>query len=240
MLFKRRLINKIKNIKFILNKSKYRNIPIQHLGETPESNLFIISQFIETKLLPITGHSPFPLNEQVLIVSTICKLRPSHIFEWGTNIGVSARLFFETCVFFGIKCEIHSIDLPNEKDHIEHPKLRRGELVSGIYKVKLHQGDGAETSLMLIKNIPTIERPLFFLDGDHKYSSVVRELEMISNNIPNASFMVHDTFYQTSDSGYNIGPHKAVMEFLEINNDDYIVHDSQLGLPGITCLIKKI
>ena len=46
MLFKRRLINKIKNIKFILNKSKYRNIPIQHLGETPESNMFIISQFI--------------------------------------------------------------------------------------------------------------------------------------------------------------------------------------------------
>ena len=37
MVFKRRLINKIKNIKFILNKSKYKNMPIQHSGEAPES-----------------------------------------------------------------------------------------------------------------------------------------------------------------------------------------------------------
>ena len=75
--------------------------------------------------------------------------------------------------------------------------------------------------------------------GVNVYNLDFNRLAIISSNVPNANFIVHDTFYQTSDSGYNIGPHKAVIEFLEINKDDYIVHDSQLGLPGITCLIKK-
>jgi cephalosporin hydroxylase len=238
-MFLNRLEHKLKRLKFITSSSSCKKVFPSHTGKELESNMVIISQFIESKLLPIVGHSPFPMNEQVLMVATICQLRPTHLFEWGTNIGVSARIFYETCKFFNIDCEIHSIDLPDDHDHVEHPKSNRGKLVKNISKVRLHQGDGVDTAMSLIEKIKELKRPLFFLDGDHQYSSVKRELKDISTKVQNASFLVHDTFFQTEDASYNIGPYLAQKEFAKLNIEKYLIRHTHLGLPGMTALINK-
>jgi cephalosporin hydroxylase len=212
----------------------------QHSGQSFEVNMWMISRFIEKKILPIVGHSPFPITEQSLLVATVCKTKPSHIFDWGTNIGVSARIFYETCKYFSINAEIHSIDLPDDTEHKEHPKKRRGKLVRHLNSVHLHLGDGAETSLKILKSSKIKPKnPLFFLDGDHSFESVLRELELISNNFENANFLIHDTFYQTKESNYNIGPHLAVEEFIGTSGKNYEKIAENLGLPGMTFLYKK-
>lgn len=203
-----------------------------------EVNNWIISEFIVEKLVPVVGVHPFPLNELSLLVSAVCWLEPSHIFEWGTNIGKSARVFYETTSFFGISSEIHSTDLPDNIEHVEHPKENRGILVKDIKQVILYQGDGLKVSLEIYKKIKKKIKPLFFCDGDHDYSTVRRELEGIVSNVPNASILVHDTFYQSGKSKYNIGPYRAVNDILSLKPNRYRTISQNLGLPGMTFLYK--
>ncbi len=141
-----------------------------------EVNNWIISEFIFQKLVPIVGVTPYPINELALMVSAVCRLKPTHIFEWGTNIGKSARIFYEIVKHFGLSTEIHSIDLPDEIDHHEHPKAKRGVLVKGISDVRLYKGDGLETALEIYRKIRETCRPLVFIDGDHSYALVKREI----------------------------------------------------------------
>ncbi|MBK22426.1 MAG: hypothetical protein CME70_00350 [Halobacteriovorax sp.] len=209
-----------------------------HKGSEFEVNKWNTSEFVVSTLLPITGHHPFPVTEQMLMASAVCYLKPSHIFDWGTNIGVSARLFYETAKHFGIDSKIHSIDLPMEIEHEEHPKDHRGKLVRGLSNVTLHEGDGAETSVEIAKT-SKVKNPLFLLDGDHSYETVTRELDYINKNIEKPNFIIHDTFFQSSESNYNIGPHQAVAEFLEKYPNQYTKIECNLGLPGMTLLLKK-
>ncbi len=201
-----------------------------------EVNNWTISRFVINKLVPIVGEQPFPLNEQMLMVAAVCRLRPTHIFEWGTNIGKSARVFHETCIAFGIPAEIHSVDLPDDIEHGEHPRSKRGMLVKNKKGVFLHQGDGLETSLRILSEKATAARPLFFIDGDHEYSSVKRELQGVLLETPGADILLHDTFYQSSGSKYNIGPYKAVVDVLKTVPDKFNVLTQNIGLPGMTLL----
>jgi cephalosporin hydroxylase len=212
--------------------------PVLHRDCTEfEVNNWTISRFVLRRLVPIVGVRPFPLNEQMLMVAAICRLQPSHIIEWGTNIGKSARIFYETCRTFGISAEIHSIDLPDDVGHGEHPKKKRGLLVRGKKEVKLHIGDGLETSLnILSQSRNTAVRPLFFVDGDHCYASVKRELEGIIKNAPTADILLHDTFYQSVSSGYNIGPARAMDDVLKSIPNDFNMLVQNTGLPGMTLL----
>ena len=202
-----------------------------------EVNLWELSRFVTTSLVPVVGVSPFPLSEQLLMVGAVCRFRSTHIFEWGTNIGVSARIFHDTCKAFGISTMIHSIDLPDAISHCEHPGSNRGRLVRGLASVQLHTGDGLDTTRKLLRNI-TDEQPrlLFFVDGDHSYESVLRELLGIHQLAPNAAILVHDTFYQSTASGYNIGPFLAIRAFLAEVHDLYSVMEQKMGLPGMTLL----
>ncbi|MFA6569727.1 MAG: class I SAM-dependent methyltransferase [Bacteroidota bacterium] len=204
-----------------------------------EVDNWLLSDFIISKLLDIVDIRPFPLNELMLMTATVCRLKPTHIFEWGTNIGVSARIFFETTKHFKIKTEIHSIDLPDTVEHQEHPHKDRGKLVKGFEGVFLHQGDGLDKSLELLKQNNIEKRVLFFLDGDHSYESVKRELSAIITAIPDAWILIHDTFYQAEESNYNIGPYKAVSDFLSGTDNLYKIYSQNLGLPGMTLLYKK-
>jgi cephalosporin hydroxylase len=204
-----------------------------------EVNNWIISKFVINELVPIVDIHPFPINEQMLMVSAVCRLRPSHIFEWGTNIGKSTRIFYVTSKTFGIHVEIHSIDLPDDIEHVEHPKSNRGMLVKEIKEVNLHLGDGLNTSLRLLSEAKTVTAPLFFVDGDHSYESVKRELEGITVNVPQANILLHDTFYQSTNSGYNIGPHKAVTDVLTNLPNKYKIISQTLGLPGMTLLWQE-
>jgi cephalosporin hydroxylase len=205
-------------------------------GREFEVDKWVMSRFIVSRITPIVGTHPYPLDELLLMTATVCRLKPSHIFEWGTHLGKSARIFFETSRQFGISTEIHSIDLPDKAHHQEHPGKKRGKLVKRIPQIKLHEGDGLEESMKIIDGLQGNIRPLFFLDGDHEYDSVIRELTGIMTKIPDAPILVHDTFYQSSESGYNVGPHKAVEHALKSIPNRYSRISTAAGLPGMTLL----
>jgi cephalosporin hydroxylase len=217
-----------------------------HIGrENPARNVacsefevdnWAISQFVVRRLVPIVGCHPFPLHELMLMVAAVCRFEPAEIFEWGTHIGKSARIFREITAHYGLEADIHSTDLPDDAEHPEHPHAERGRLVRGLPRVHLHQGDGLDTSLDLWRYNGRKPRPLFFLDGDHAYESVLRELTGIADAVPDASVLVHDAFYQSPESGYNIGPSLAVEATRADRPGRYRKQHSGLGLPGMTLL----
>lgn len=205
-------------------------------GSEYEVNNWILSEFVLKRLVPAVGVHPYPLNELMLMAGAVCRFRPTHVFEWGTNVGSSARVFFETARQFSIPLEIHSIDLPPEVGHVEHPGSRRGALVKGKPGVTLHLGDGLETSLTIARAMPSDGRALFFVDGDHGYESVKRELAAILDTVKNPAVLLHDTFYQSAGSGYNIGPFEAVRDVLSevANPARFRTVVTNMGLPGMT------
>ena len=202
-----------------------------------EVDAWAISQFVMRRLVPVVGAHPFPLHELMLMTGAVCRLEPAEIYDWGTHIGKSARVFYEITTHYQINAEIHSTDLPDDVEHGEHPHADRGILVRGLQLVHLHQGDGLDTSLEIWRAGGRKPRPLFFLDGDHAYGSVLRELTGIADEVPDAAMLIHDAFYQSADSGYNIGPYLAVEEILAKWPGRYRKVHSGLGLPGMTLLI---
>lgn len=233
-------MKKLLNSLWPLRKTCYSSsVPNDSCSEF-EVDKWLLSQFVVERLVPIAGTRPFPLDELLLMAGTVVKYKPTHIFEWGTNIGKSARVFFETDKAFSLTTEIHSIDLPDTIEHVEHPQHQRGRMVRGLKGVFLHQGDGLETSLQLYNNFRERGcRPLFFVDGDHSYESVKRELCGILSTVPEAPVLVHDTFYQSKESGYNIGPYQAIEDTLAVQPHKYKKIAVGLGLPGMTLLYKR-
>lgn len=57
-------------------------------------------------------------------------------------------------------------------------------LVKDIPEVMLHQGDGLDESMKVLDKVQGDIKPLFFLDGDHAYDSVTRELAGIMKACP--------------------------------------------------------
>jgi cephalosporin hydroxylase len=186
--------------------------------------------------MKIVGFKPFPPHELMLMSAAMVWLRPRIVVEWGTNIGVSARVFHETNKHYGIGAEIHSVDLPDSFAHTEHPGHRRGLLVRGL-PVFLHQGDGPEVAVSLLRE-RSCGDPLVFIDGDHRKESVLRDARTVLEAAPGAAMLFHDTFYQQG-STYNHGPSEAVREILEGAIGMYQVVDVGLGCPGMTLLVPS-
>lgn len=221
----------------------YRRVPnpVRNAGSTEmEINKWSVSEFLLDRLVPIIGVHPFPVDELLLMTAAVVVFRPSHIFEWGTHVGKSARAFHEISKAFEIPVEIHSIDLPDSADHVEHPRKKRGRYIKGIPSIFLHHGDGLETSLEIYEREKMkIRLPLFFLDGDHSYESIKRELTGIRSKVSDAVLLVHDTFYQSEESGYNTGPYRAINELMDAVPGYYSRISTSLGLPGMTLLYRK-
>jgi len=214
------------------NKSPVVNLNCKYF----EVNNWLISEFILKKIIPLVGVHPYPLNELMLMVAAVCRVKPTHIFEWGTHLGKSTRIFYETARFFKTKSEIHSIDLPDSVKHQEHLGSQRAKLVKNIKSIKLYQGDGLTVALKLCRQLKP-QTSLFFLDGDHRYQSIKRELTGIAKNISLAHILVHDTFNQSKQSGYNTGPYRAVKTFLTtVPKKRYQIISTITGLPGMTFL----
>lgn len=233
----------LKRMRARLQGSGAKNIsrvnPARNLACTElEVDNWALSRFILAKLIPVVGVEPFPLHELVLMTAAVCRLRPTMIFEWGTHVGKSARIFHDTLVHYGISGDVHSVDLPDGVEHVEHPSSERGRLVRGLSRVHLHQGDGLDVSMSLWQEHGRPRRPLFMVDGDHSYESVHRELSAIVNEIPDANVLLHDTFFQSSESGYNIGPWRAIDEIMSGNPRQFRRIDSGIGLPGMTLLYR--
>lgn len=234
-----------KNVSFIIKMinlsflhKRYQN-PLKFVeGGKPEIDKWTISEFVFRNLVPIIGIRPFPLDEQMLMTSVVVWHAPDYVFEWGTHVGKSARLFNEIRIKFKMDFKIYSVDLPPDVYHIEQPGESRGVYVKNIKQVKLLLGDGLDKSLQVLKKINNEKKVLFFLDGDHSYKSVMRELRGISKSRPGAAIIIHDTFYQVKKSKYNIGPNLAVKNFCKKNNH-YTTISTNFGLPGMIVLLPK-
>lgn len=103
--------------------------------------------------------------------------------------------------------QLSSIDLPDDVPHTSWPSA--GKTHPAKSRVFLHQGDGVETALKLFNSIPNC-RPLFFLDGDHAYASVKRELSCILDAIADPKILLHDTLWQEPSARYNVDPADAI------------------------------
>jgi len=226
---------KNKLIKILSNRKTVKNENLKHL----EVNGNKISEFIVSKILPVVGYKPFPVHEIMLMVSAVAAVKPNLIIEWGTNIGKSARIFYESVTFLGYKTEIHSIDLPKNISHLEHPGSKRGLLVKNLKNVFLYEDDGLTKAQDIICNCPKYLSFLIFLDGDHNYKNVYRELSTLSKLSPQASFLIHDTFFQSKEAGYNTGPYRAIKKFLNGKKEKYNYYFSGLCLPGMTFLKSR-
>ena len=201
-----------------------------------EVDLWTLSRFVIEKIVPIVGIHPYPLNELLLMTGAACRLKPSVVFDWGTHVGASARIFHECRQTFKLDYEIHSVDLPLDGTHVEHPGQEHGRLVRGLPGVHLHRGNGVEVALAQWQKLGRPKRPLFFVDGDHAYESVRDELSQIFSIVPDASALAHDTFFQSEESNYNVGPARAIDEIVIRFPGRFHVVKSGLGLPGMTLL----
>ncbi len=220
-------------------EKRYENPLIREDATRAELNKWKTSEFVVERIVPFAGYVPYPLDELMLMVEAVCIVNPSLIFEWGTHIGKSAWIFHETCRCFHVNAEIYSIDLPDSVEHAEHPHEERGRMVRGLKGVTLHQGDGVTTALSLLSQENRRGgRALFFLDGDHAYQSVRRELEAILTTTCWRGILVHDTFFQTEEAQYNIGPYQAVRDIF-CDKNDVVVHSTAMGLPGMTLILPK-
>jgi len=216
-------------------KDPSKNINCDHF----EVDNWEISDFVLSKLVPVVGVRPYPLNELMLMTSVVCRFKPDLLFEWGTHLGKSARIFHETTKAFQLPTKITSIDLPDGADHVEHPHSERGTFVRKIKEVTLLQGDGLAVSLNIYKKFKKNRTVLFFLDGDHSYETVKKELSSIIKNIPSAIILAHDTFLQDEESKYNIGPSLAIEEVLATQKREYQVIKTTTGLPGMTLIFDS-
>jgi hypothetical protein len=205
-------------------------------GSEFEVDLWVLSDFVLDTIVPLVGVRPYPLNELLLMTAAACRLRPSIVFDWGTHIGVSARIFRECDKAFNLGYDIHSVDLPSDATHVEHPGQEHGRLVRGLGKVHLHRGNGVKVALELWHRLGQPKRPLFFVDGDHAFESVRDELNEIFSTVSDASALAHDSFFQSADSNYNVGPARAIDEVVRSFPGRFTVIKSGLGLPGMTLL----
>lgn len=200
-----------------------------------EVDNWIVSEFVVDRLIPVIGYHPYPLPELTLIAGAVAYFKPKLICEWGTHIGKASRAFYEITQGFNIDCSIHTIDLPDEVEHVEHPHDNRGLLIKEFGSIKQHLGDGVDTAVKIYLESGKPSPALFFVDGDHSYETVKRELETILKHVEKPIILAHDTLYQSAKSNYNIGPFKAVTEVFG-NRKDFRIHATSIGLPGMSLI----
>lgn len=178
----------------------------------------------------IVGTHPYPYNELMLMATTYFYHRPELVIDIGTHQGKSARIWHELGAYVDTPASVHTIDL-FDQSHPEFPGKDVGRYIRGL-PVEQHVGDGAEMASRLLDEHAG-KVTLLFLDGDHSFDTVVKELELVTR-IDDGAVLLHDTFYQPG-SGYNHGPYEAVNDFLKRHAVEQVIHQN-LGLPGMTYL----
>lgn len=181
-------------------------------------------------LVKIVGYHPYPCDEMLLMVAAFRYHDPDIVIDLGTHEGKSARVWWELSRRYKRTTFVHTVDILDPK-HPEYPGKRLGKFISDTSVVQ-HIGDSYECASDLIRNDPDSVF-LLFLDADHRYESVRRELELLKL-IKQGAVLVHDTFYQP-DSNYNHGPYLAILDFLTTTKVKQVIH-LQTGLPGMSYL----
>ena len=195
--------------------------------------LHAMTSFVEhIEEIGLVGYSPEELN---MILDTMLDQQTDLVVEWGTNIGQSARIFYEAREWLGLPCVIHSVEIQRELGPVWG--YERGHWVKDL-DVRLHIGDGVTRGVDLW-HASGAHRPLFFLDDNHAESEVLRQLRMIAVEAPEAVMLIHDT--HTPVYGNEIGasywmlhePGVAIQTFLK-ESPDYDYEEVLVG----QCMVR--
>jgi cephalosporin hydroxylase len=204
-----------------------------------EANTAELDRFVLEKILPKTGLL-YPLAEISLMALAADRVRPTHILEWGTNIGGSAKIFHTITEALQLNTAIHTWDLPEDVPHGQHPGKDHGKLARGLPRVHFHRQDGLQGALAKMESeraqFPKI-RPLFFVDGDHSYASVIREIAGLVSVQDEFHLLAHDTFVQKPDAkGQSRESWIGCPTALEAFAKDYRWLNVGFGKPGMAYL----
>lgn len=151
------------------------------------------------RLLGIPGYGK---DEVGFMFETVETVKPHLILDWGTNRGFSARIFYEA-TNRRLNCGIYTIDLPIELAKLDatHAGAFGGGWIHTL--VKQRYGDGVTEALLMWVKWGCPDRSIFFVDGDHSYNNVARELATIARITQKATILLHDTNGPPGDAAYN-------------------------------------
>lgn len=153
------------------------------------------------------GIPGYGADELDFIHGAVGDLMPDIVFDWGTNRGSSARILYESLRFHGlVDTHVHTIDLPRCLAAIDrdHARDETGEFVQDIGFVHCYEGDGVTIALTIWCELGKPTKPLFFIDGDHSYENVVRELRWLRRACPRATLLMHDTRFWPGDAANKV------------------------------------
>lgn len=203
-------------------------------GSIFEVDCWVLSEILLDRVIPKIGISPYPLNEQMLMAAAIAFVKPKIIIEWGTHVGISARLFWEVKKALSLNCQIYTIDSMNP-NHPEFPGAKRGIY---LHKTDIKQltGDGVVIASKLLENI--CNPVLVYVDGDHSREATKEDFAIWDKLPSKSGILAHDVFFQTP-SNYNIGPWLSFQELVQQKSDISQVQWQLLGLPGMVFMSKK-
>ena len=158
-----------------------------------------------------------------LLQELVYKLKPQFIIETGTYNGGSAIFFASLLKMFDIEGKVISVDNKLQK-HIKHTVADHplGESIILL--------EGNSVSAEMINNIKQIvgneENVLVFLDSDHSYKHVLKEMRLYQQFVSIDGYMcAFDTICKDLydlPSGQpkwkHDNPHRALMDFLKEND----------------------
>lgn len=148
----------------------------------------------------------------------IWNLKPRTIIEIGSKDGGSAVWLGDMLNNFGIDGHIYSIDIV-EVTSVQHPR------------VTYMEGNGrALQEILTPAFINSLPRPLLVIeDADHSYETSKHVLEFFHPYLKLEEYIVIEDGIISDlvqDASYNIGPHKALKEFLSEHEDEYEIDSS--------------
>jgi hypothetical protein len=143
--------------------------------------------------LDLSGYGEDEIN---FMCDTVELVQPDRVLDWGTNLGASARVFYEAT---GANCVVETIDLPMVLEALDRDHAGAGTGLHLHPDIRQHRGDGVTEALRLCATWNP-KRPLFFLDGNHLRENVFREIWAIHKFCPHGVLLVHDTNQQPGDA----------------------------------------
>eukprot|EP00802_Teleaulax_amphioxeia_P004375 Tamp_04379.p1 GENE.Tamp_04379~~Tamp_04379.p1 ORF type:complete len:346 (+),score=24.92 Tamp_04379:2179-3216(+) len=148
-------------------------------------------------LLDLENSQTYPPHELALMVSAMVHARPDFVLEWGTNIGVSSRVFVEAAEMLGLATQVHTFDVKTQQKTgstgwVANARKCQGNEEREYFKeykifgkpcVHMHIGDGLDGAFAVYEaEAWAAARVLWFVDGDHSYEAVARELFSIAGH----------------------------------------------------------
>jgi cephalosporin hydroxylase len=143
----------------------------------------------------------------------IWNLKPATIIEIGSKDGGSALWLGDMLNNFDIEGHIYSIDIVKVTS-VQHPR------------VTYMEGNGRVLQETFTPNfLNSLPRPLLIIeDADHSYETSKHVLDFFNSYLKQGEYIVIEDGIISDliqDTSYNVGPHKALKEFLSEHEDEY-------------------